>query len=227
MELRRSPSLSKFGSDTASDVPFRETVSPFTRAREFCVAVFVHLRAVVIARRFPLIVLIHGTLMVAASYLALWLRFDGDIPPAARIDLCSIASRTPAHSRNAFMALGLGGGLWRYAGVWDLSRIFLATVTSSLALYLFIYAPMGPAGYPRSIVIIDSALLILLVGGARLSWRVVPRFHLRSKLRRRVLIVGAGDAGEMIVREMAKGVEYYPVGLVDDIGRSWVARCTA
>ena len=191
-------------------------MSPFTRAREFCVAVFVHLRAVVTARRFPLIVLIHGTLMVAASYLALWLRFDGAIPQQLVSAYVQLLPELLLIRGMAFMAMGLGGGLWRYAGVWDLSRIFLATLTSSLALYLFIYAPMGPAGYPRSIVIIDSALLVLLVGGARLFLRVVPRFDLRSKHRRRVLIVGAGDAGEMIVREMAKGVEYYPVGLVDD-----------
>ena len=132
---------------------------PFTRAREFCVAVFVHLRAVVVARRFPLIVLIHGTLMVAASYLALWLRFDGAIPQQLVSAYVQSLPELLLIRGMTFMAMGLGGGLWRYAGVWDLSRIFLATLTSSLALYLFIYAPLGPAGYPRSIVIIDSALL--------------------------------------------------------------------
>jgi FlaA1/EpsC-like NDP-sugar epimerase len=208
--------LSNQGLEIVSSATLREPLSPFARAREFCVAVFIHLRAVVTARRFPLIVLIHGTLMVAASYLALWLRFDGAIPQQIVSTYFRVLPELLLIRGMAFMAMGLGGGLWRYAGVWDLSRIFLATVTSSLVLFLFIYAPIGPGGYPRSAVIIDSALLVLLVGGARLFWRVVPRFDLRSKPRRRVLIVGAGDAGEMIVREMTKGTEYQPVGLVDD-----------
>src|SRR6187455_2408516 len=125
MGLRRSPLLSKFGSDTSSNVPLRETVPPFTRAREFGVAVFVHLRAVVTARRFPLIVLIHGTLMAAASYLALWLRFDGAIPDQVVLIYFQLLPELLLIRGMAFMAMGLGGGLWRYAGLWDLSRILL------------------------------------------------------------------------------------------------------
>jgi len=86
-------------------------VPPFTRAREFGVAVFVHLRAVVTARRFPLIVLIHGTLMVAASYLALWLRFDGAIPPELASTYVQLLPELLLIRGIAFMALGLGGGL--------------------------------------------------------------------------------------------------------------------
>jgi FlaA1/EpsC-like NDP-sugar epimerase len=154
--------------------------------------------------------------MAAASYLALWLRFDGDISQPLLSTYFQLLPQLLLIRGMAFMAMGLGGSLWRYAGLWDLSRILLATATSSLVLYAFIYHPLGPGGYPRSIVIIDSMLLVLFVGGARLSWRIVPRLNLRSRPRRRVLIVGAGDAGEMIVREMTKGVECQPVGLVDD-----------
>jgi FlaA1/EpsC-like NDP-sugar epimerase len=191
-------------------------VSRFTRACEFCVAVFVQLRAVVTARRFPLVVSIHGILMAAASYLALWLRFDGDIPQPLLSTYFQLLPQLLLIRGMAFIAMGLGGSLWRYVGVWDLSQIVLATATSSLVLYAFIYYPLGPGGYPRSIVIIDSMLLVLFVGGARLSWRILPRLNFRSGPRRRVLIVGAGDAGEMVVREMAKGAEYRPVGFIDD-----------
>ena len=106
MGLRRSPLLSKFGSDTSSNVPLRETVPPFTRVREFGVAAFVHLRAVVTARRFPLIVLIHGTLMVAASYLALWLRFDCAIPPQLVSTYVQLLPELLLIRGMAFMAMG-------------------------------------------------------------------------------------------------------------------------
>ncbi len=113
------------------------------------------------------------------------------------------------------LPFGLYGGLWRYTGVWDLSRIVLAVVTSSTLLHVFVYRQLGPAAYPRSIVIIDSLLLVCFLGGTRLLWRVVPSL-VRTKPGRRVLIVGAGDAGDMIVREMRKSGAYEPVGFIDD-----------
>ena len=69
-------------------------------------------------------------------------------------------------------------------------------------------------GAARSIAIIESLLLISFLGGIRLLWRIL-RETIRVKEGRRVLIIGAGDAGEMIVREMRKSVDYDPVGFVD------------
>jgi FlaA1/EpsC-like NDP-sugar epimerase len=76
------------------------------------------------------------------------------------------------------------------------------------------HAELGASIVPRSIVIIDSVLLISFLGGVRLLWRIVPD-ALRSKPGRRVLVLGAGDAGEMVVREMRKSADYEPVGFVD------------
>ena len=119
-----------------------------------------------------------------------------------------------------FCRSGLYGGLWRYTGVWDLSRIVLAVFTSSVLLQVIVYHELGPGLYPRSIVIIDSLLLVCFLGGARLLcrvvlWRVVPSL-ISTKPGRRVLIIGAGDAGDMIVREMRKSGAYEPVGFIDD-----------
>ena len=91
----------------------------------------------------------------------------------------------------------------------------LAVFTSSTLLHLFVYRDLGPALYPRSIVMIDSLLLVCFLGGTRLLWRVVPSL-IRTKPGRRVLIIGAGDAGDMIVREMRKSGAYEPVGFIDD-----------
>jgi FlaA1/EpsC-like NDP-sugar epimerase len=114
-----------------------------------------------------------------------------------------------------FIPFGLYSGLWRYTGIWDLTRIIGAVFTSSLLLYLLLYRELGPAVYPRGVIIIDAMLLVCSLGGLRLSRRVLPLL-LRSKEGRRVLIIGAGDAGDMIVREMSKGNAYLPVGFIDD-----------
>jgi FlaA1/EpsC-like NDP-sugar epimerase len=70
--------------------------------------------------------------------------------------------------------------------------------------------------YPRSILIIDAVLLIVAMGGARLGRRLFHELS-RSERSKRVLVIGAGDAGERIVRDM-KAVEcpYEPIGFVDD-----------
>jgi FlaA1/EpsC-like NDP-sugar epimerase len=182
---------------------------------ESCRAVPPRFRTVVTARRFPIIAAAHAILMLSSSYLAFSLRFDGNIPPEIFATYMLTLPWLFAVRIPIFMGFGLFSGLWRYSGVWDLWRIVLATCTSTLTLYLLVYQRLGPGNYPRSIVIIDAMLVILLVGGARLLWRV-PFTLMQKEGRRRVLIVGAGDAGEMIVREMRRGSVYHPVGFIDD-----------
>jgi len=153
-------------------------------------------------------------LAVFSSTLAVWLRFDGIIPAALMAAYFQTLPALLLLRFVTFFAFGLYGGLWRYTGVWDLSRIVLAVLVSSAAIYLTLYRPLGPAIYPRSIIIIDSLLLISMIGGIRLAWRILPS-AVRGRQGRRVLIVGAGDAGEMIVREMRKRSGYEPVGFID------------
>ena len=172
-------------------------------------------RGVAAARRLPLVVAAHATLCIVASYLAFWLRFDGEIPQALVDTFLQTLPWLLVVRGLVFVPFGLYGGLWRYTGIWDLSRIVLAVFTSSLILYLLVFRDFGPAAYPRSIVILDAMLLVWFLGGVRLLWRVVPSV-IRPNEGRRVLILGAGDAGDMIVREMRKGGGYQPVGFIDD-----------
>jgi FlaA1/EpsC-like NDP-sugar epimerase len=116
-----------------------------------------------------------------------------------------------------FVPFRLYEGLWRYAGIWDLRNIIIGVVASSGVFYQIALWQIQAPSYPRSILVIDSLLLILAMGGARLGRRL---FHelTRSERSRRVLVIGAGDAGERIVRDM-KGMpngEYEPIGFIDD-----------
>jgi FlaA1/EpsC-like NDP-sugar epimerase len=166
-------------------------------------------------RRFSIVGATHAVLIGLSAYLACWLRFDGDVPPHVVANYLRLLPLVLIIRGLIFLPFGLYGGLWRYTGVWDLSRIVLAVVASSAVLFFLAYQPLGPAGFPRSIVIIDSLLLISFVGGVRLSGRIVHA-RWRSTQGQRVLILGAGDAGEMIVREMRRGGGYQPVGFIDD-----------
>ncbi len=135
-----------------------------------------------------------------------------------------------------FLAFGLYRRFWRYASAKDLIIITLstlsATAVTTLAIYslasLFVdFRPM-----PRSIPIIDFLVSVPLVGGPRFAVRLIARhefpLHLRNNRNhplkqerdenKRVLVMGAGDAGAMIVREMQAnpGLGLEPVGLLDD-----------
>src|SRR5436190_401589 len=83
-----------------------------------------------------------------------------------------------------------------------------------LANYLAFWL-LGMAGYPRSITIIDALVLTFLAGAARLSRQFVAQL-LPAKGQQRVLIIGAGDAGETIVRDMKRRNIHEPLGFVDD-----------
>ena len=172
------------------------------------------------AYRLPVVVAMHLALITLANYLAWLLRFDGTIPD----DHMALFVRTLPWIIGVrgmlFAPVGLYGGLWRYTGIWDLSRIVVGVSTSSIVLYFSVYGNVAPAGYPRSVMVLDALLLVFLVGGVRLARRVIPSM-IREKSRRRVLIIGAGDAGDMIVREMRKTGEYEPVAFVDDDPSKW------
>jgi len=117
----------------------------------------------------------------------------------------------------AFGKFQLYGGLWRYAGFWDLRNIIASAVSSSLIFAIAIFFLEGWADYPLSIMTIDTILLVSLLGGARFLRRMI---WVRQNVTRekRVLIYGAGNAGEMILRDIQHNVAYpcEPIGFIDD-----------
>jgi FlaA1/EpsC-like NDP-sugar epimerase len=91
---------------------------------------------------------------------------------------------------------------------------------SSVLFVLVLWVPTGVIQYPRSVILIDGLVLICMLGGARLGRRIFREMRQvkRAGHSRRVLIFGAGDAGEMIVRDMKNNAayDYEPVGFLDD-----------
>lgn len=171
----------------------------------------------VLKHRRPLSVLFHLALIALSSYGAIWLRFDGRIPEQYWQSWLRALPWLLLVRTLTFGWFRLYQGLWRYSDIWDLRSIISAVALSSLAHYLLIRSAFGWTSYPRAVFIIDALLLILAMGGVRLGRRIYhePSYVDRGK---RVLVFGAGDAGEMIVRDM-KNNEYYgyqPIGFVDD-----------
>ncbi len=162
------------------------------------------------------LVLLQLGIVALSNYLAFWIRFDGDIPDNysqiwsdALLWLLVVRGFT-------FVPFRLYEGFWRYTGLWDLRNILLSVLLSTIFFAFTLKNLFGQLGYPRSIFIIDSLLLLFFLAGIRL----LPRFYreLASRTQgKRILIYGAGDAGEMIVRDMKlHNFEYDPIGFIDD-----------
>ena len=171
--------------------------------------------------RRTLMVLVHLGLIVVANQVAFALRFDGDTPAwASRIQLQALPLLLATRAV-LFAWFGTYRCVWRYAGVWDLRNLVASVGLSTLVFYLLtLVLATGDSVYPRSVLIIDALVLTFLVGGLRLAVRLnMGRSLMRATDEsRRVLLFGAGEAGESIVRDMKnKGVDgYIPVGFVDD-----------
>jgi FlaA1/EpsC-like NDP-sugar epimerase len=168
-----------------------------------------------------------GVLIALAWYLAFQARFDQGVPPRYEDFLAvPVVLVVVGVQLAVFVGFGLYEHWWRYLSVRDMWRTVLAvTVGSIVALaVLYLWRPAEGLGVPRGIAAIDYLLTLAFVTGARLLARTVierpgrRRFMARGK---EALIVGAGDAGQLIIREMLKTPElgYTPLGLVDDDSR--------
>jgi FlaA1/EpsC-like NDP-sugar epimerase len=155
--------------------------------------------------------------IVASNGFSFLLRFDGDVPPRAIESFWHMLPWLLAIRTLTFIPFRLFEGLWRYTSLYDLRALVGGVAVSSALFWLLVKTPLGSAFYPRSIFVMDAALLLLALSGIRLSRRFANEFG-RIQPGRRVLIIGAGGAGEKIVRDMKNNplLSYRPIGFVDD-----------
>ena len=158
-------------------------------------------------------------LIVAANLTAFELRFDADIPTQYRLIMWNHLPLVLVVFGSGLWVFGIQRGLWRYVGLHDLGRILWASCASAILFYGVTHLLLGNIGYPRSVIILTGLLSGLYLAGIRLAVRWFREWlHIIGPTARRVLIVGAGNAGELLVRDMLADPEYNsrPVAFVDD-----------
>ncbi|MBB3343269.1 nucleoside-diphosphate sugar epimerase/dehydratase [Luteimonas sp. RC10] len=117
-----------------------------------------------------------------------------------------------------FWRVGLYRGVWRFASIPDLLNIVKASVLGLLAILLVLFVYNRLDLVPRSVLIVYPLLLAALLGMPRLLYRAW-KDHGSVRLDQtatRVLILGAGQAGETLVRDLRRTGAYDPVGFLDD-----------
>lgn len=119
-----------------------------------------------------------------------------------------------------FLVMGVYRGMWRYTSLDDLVVFAKATALGSVASVLVVLFAFRFEGFSRAVFVLDGLLLLLFLAGSRLAFRLFRQLLPTPKAYegRRVLIYGAGDAGELLLRELLNnnGWRYAPVGFVDD-----------
>jgi len=196
------------------------TGSTVRRALVSCVPVTSLRAGPRVSKRRVLVVAFHVALWTASYFLAFGLRFDFSSEHKYAGQYLAWFPALVGIRGLVYWFSGLFRGLWKYTGTRDLKTIILSTTTSTL---LFL-ATLGVLfrTFPRSVIIIEWALCIIFVGGARFAYRTLtadrqspPRKDLKPT---RLLILGAGDAGEMLLREIHRNhaAKFNVVGFVDD-----------
>ena len=173
-------------------------------------------------KRRLLVFLVDVILIVVAYVAAFLLRFDFSIPADQWTIFLKGLWIVLAIKPLVFLVSGLYRNLWRYASLHDAMEIFkVITISSVMAVFTVMYVRHFDS-FPRSIFILDWFLLFSLVSASRLVWRIYREMYYlplkASGSGKKTLIVGAGEAGSMLLKEMRKqhGSEYNIIGFVDD-----------
>ncbi len=170
-------------------------------------------------------------LLFALAHLGAYLiRFEFRPDPGEMNRLITLLPIVIFFKLAVFFGFGLYKGMWRYAGLTDMWRLFKATFFSSLVIIAVMLFVHRFSGYSRAVFILDGGLTFLFTGGLRLFIRIShqegflsdkdrPHVTPRRKPKGKpIIIFGAGDAGEKTLRELKDNphLPYHLVGFIDD-----------
>ena len=121
---------------------------------------------------------------------------------------------------SVFLVMGVYRGLWRYTSMSDLIVFAKAVTVSSVASLLVLLFQFRFEGFSRKVFVIDAVLMFLFLAGSRMAFRLFRQIlpAVGTANGRRVLIYGAGDGGELLLRELRNNRELNlsPIGFLDD-----------
>ena len=168
-----------------------------------------------------LTIILHDILVAAFAWLgAYWLRFNLEMPPEFQAAALSTLLWVVPLQAVIFWRFGLYRGIWRFASLPDLKRIMLAVGVAALMVPVVLILFRVSTVVPRSVLILDPLLLLIVMGGSRLAYRAWKEHRLASILRpgsKPVLVAGAGSAADFLLRELARNpAGFHVVGLLDD-----------
>lgn len=167
-------------------------------------------------------VMLDFAIIVLAAYSAFLLRFDGQLPEPEWTQFRKAMPIVVSVQITAFLAMRMYGGAWRYTSLADVRRMFASCFVGMIGTVAAIALAFGGLeGFSRGAFVVQGLLLFLGVGSTRVAFRIMRDYFVSRRdqqKKTRVLIYGAGDAGELLLRELRNNdaLGLHPVGFVDD-----------
>jgi UDP-GlcNAc:undecaprenyl-phosphate GlcNAc-1-phosphate transferase len=164
-------------------------------------------------------VLLDVVLVILAYYFSYVLLFGPDLKAEVWALFLSTVPILIIVKMMAMLAAGVYRGIWRYISVDNLIVYAKAVAAGSVASVLALLFAFRFEGFSRAVFALDAMIFFLMLAGSRVAFRLFRQLlPAPAAGRRRVLIYGAGDAGELLLREMRNNLQlqYTPVGFVDD-----------
>ncbi len=164
--------------------------------------------------------LFHDALAAGAAwYCAYLLRFNFDLPTNHQTVMLEVLWLVVPIQIIAFVSFGLYKGTWRFASLLDLRRIFFAVTVAIFGILTLSLMFDNSLNVPRSVLILDPILLVLMMGGSRFIYRIMKEYHFfsyASKKGEPLIIIGAGVPAIALVKDLAKSSRWWVAGLLDD-----------
>jgi FlaA1/EpsC-like NDP-sugar epimerase len=170
--------------------------------------------------RYTVLAVSHDLFVAALAWAgAYYLRFNFDLPQNYQSEMWRTLLWIAPLQSMIFWHMGLYRGIWRYASVADMRRIFMAVLLAAMLIPLGLWMFRINAVVPRSVLILDPILLLLVMGGDRLLYRLWKEQVLFGDIKllgEPVLVLGAGAAGVGLSKDLARSREWHLVGFLDD-----------
>ena len=167
-----------------------------------------------------LLAILHDGVAAALAWnLAYLLRFNFELPESFAAELQQTLYWVVPLELLVFWQFNLYRGIWRYASTADLRRIVLAVLLTAAVIPLFFLMLRRDLVIPRSVLIINPLLLILMMGGSRFVYRLWKEKGLYGNFKLHgepVLVLGAGDAAASLAKELNTSSDWRPMGFLDD-----------
>lgn len=173
---------------------------------------------IIIKNRRAVLVLTHFIHITLAYYLSFVIRFESVIAVEYLNMMLAYFPIIMIIRLILFSQAGLYKDLWGYSSIGDMIKVLRSVSVGSVIFFIVVRYVIGNKSFPISIYVLEWLLLIIISGGNRLSIRVLREYLHASSSGKKILIVGAGDAGDIIVRDIKSNRQssYEPIGFIDE-----------
>jgi len=164
--------------------------------------------------------LMHDIIVAAIAWAGAYLlRFNFSIPADHFLQMTQSLPFVIVLQATVFVSFGLYRGVWRFASVLDLKRILFSVCSAAVLVAAVLFMFRTEVIIPRSVLILDPLLLILMMGGSRFTyraWREYQLYGMTLKQGNPVIVLGAGEAAVALVKDLGRSTQWRVIGLLDD-----------